>query len=537
MIPVRIGYNIARWYQTVRHLKWQQIIYRLWYPLKRSWYRDQEAGTATVAAALDFPQLAFPVWPGQQGIYHPASRSFQLLNIRHVFSAAIDWDMDAYGLLWTYHLNYFDWLNDPDLSVTDRLATVWEYLEAEPGIRIGRQSYPSSLRITNWIRFVSSCGIREERIVSSLYRQSMRLFHFPEYHIQGNHLLENGITLIWISAFFNMGYSRGLAIAAREIRNQILPDGAHCERSIMYHAALLRRILDLLVLRKERKIYFPDNVYKLMSTKASCMLSWLRMMQFSSGAYPCFGDCTPEDCPDSTQLTAVARDLIDTAQVLPLKESGYRRQFSGDFELLFNCGKISPGFQPGHAHADLFSFCLEYKGCPVIVDTGVSTYEAGRRREYERATLAHNTVCVGDADSSDVWRSFRVGRRATPELSEDTAHRIVVSHDGYLRRFGLRHQRCIDSNEGRISIEDRLIGNTQTGAVSYLHFPPGLEPEPDGKGGFRLEFLQLTIRFEGIDAVAETYEYCAGFNKRISAKRIRGVLRGGLGRTIFEPDG
>lgn len=34
------------------------------------------------------------------------------------------------------------------------------------------------------------------------------------------------------------------------------------------------------------------------------------------------------------------------------------------------------------------------------MDTGISTYEKTARRQYERGTAAHNTVVLGDKNSS-----------------------------------------------------------------------------------------------------------------------------------------
>ncbi len=53
-----------------------------------------------------------------------------------------------------------------------------------------------------------------------------------------------------------------------------------------------------------------------------------------------------------------------------------------------------PSYQPGHAHADTFNFVLNIHNEPLIVDTGISTYEANETRLKERGTAAHNTVTV-----------------------------------------------------------------------------------------------------------------------------------------------
>ena len=54
-----------------------------------------------------------------------------------------------------------------------------------------------------------------------------------------------------------------------------------------------------------------------------------------------------------------------------------------------------------------------------VVDPGVSTY-VGPRRQWERSTAAHNTVCLNGHDHSEVWGSFRAGalaRSASPTVS------------------------------------------------------------------------------------------------------------------------
>ena len=54
-------------------------------------------------------------------------------------------------------------------------------------------------------------------------------------------------------------------------------------------------------------------------------------------------------------------------------------------------GSIGPSYQPGHAHADELNFELFYKGSPIIVDTGVSTYEKNERRLREDLN-SHNVL-------------------------------------------------------------------------------------------------------------------------------------------------
>ena len=90
---------------------------------------------------------------------------------------------------------------------------------------------------------------------------------------------------------------------------------------------------------------------------------------------------------------------------------------------------------PAHAHADTLSFELTYKNQRVFVNGGTSTYEISDKRLRERSTSNHNTVVLNDCNSSDVWGSFRTGRRAKP-INLNVKHfkdsiTISCAHDGY----------------------------------------------------------------------------------------------------------
>mgnify|MGYP001118904895 CR=1 FL=1 len=47
-----------------------------------------------------------------------------------------------------------------------------------------------------------------------------------------------------------------------------------------------------------------------------------------------------------------------------------------------------------------------------LTDTGVYHYRESAERRYSRSTEAHNTIEIDGAEQSEVWKSFRVGRRA-----------------------------------------------------------------------------------------------------------------------------
>ena len=58
--------------------------------------------------------------------------------------------------------------------------------------REGLEPYPISLRGINWIKFLTIHDISDKEIDFSLYAQYQILLDNLEYHLLGNHLLENG---------------------------------------------------------------------------------------------------------------------------------------------------------------------------------------------------------------------------------------------------------------------------------------------------------------------------------------------------------
>jgi uncharacterized heparinase superfamily protein len=113
-----------------------------------------------------------------------------------------------------------------------------------------------------------------------------------------------------------------------------------------------------------------------------------------------------------------------------------------------------------------------------------------------RTTAAHSTLTLGDRNSTAIHLDGTLGKGvAEVELSREDvagAAKVEASHDGYVRRFGLTHQRqIILSADGReVKGEDNLIGTGRRrrgGAVPFsvrFHLAPDVEvtTTADGQG-------------------------------------------------------
>jgi hypothetical protein len=194
-----------------------------------------------------------------------------------------------------------------------------------------------------------------------------------------------------------------------------------------------------------------------------------------------------------------------------MKESGYWKFQNEHLEAIVDVGNITATYQPGHTHADTFSYVLRIDGKPFIVDTGVSTYNKTERRQYERSTEAHNTVSVDGRNSSEVWGGFRVGKRASVTLMNNESSVIEASHNGFEKDC----RRRFEIIDGVFIVEDWYDGD----AVSYIH----LAEEADEKH----------IKIEGAESVEiKLCKYSIEYNRFIESKVIEIRFKGHCKYTI-----
>jgi len=262
----------------------------------------------------------------------------------------------------------------------------------------------------------------------------------------------------------------------------VLADGGHFELSPMYHSLIEEDLLDLVNLARAYPGVVRERVVCSWVEALERMRSWLLSMLHPDGEISFFNDAAQGIAASPAELEAYAGRLGLKSRQAPrdgithLAESGYIRVQQGDFVAFLDVGRIGPDYLPGHAHADTLSFEVSLCGQRAMVNTGTSLYEAGPERLRLRSTAAHNTVVVDGENSSEVWHSFRVARRAYPlDLSIDKSGDefcVRCGHDGYRRLSNqVMHYRTWRFRLDGFTIEDRLDGRFAS-AASYVHLHP-----------------------------------------------------------------
>ncbi len=403
-------------------------------------------------------------------IAHPGylgGNRFSFLNETVDFGEHIDWNARSRSLLWRFHLHYFDWASTCDPDLLSQQIESW--IDANPpGSWPAWHPYPTSLRIVNWIRARAT----SPRAVDSLALQAAFLERNLEFHLGGNHLLENARALL-AASFYLDGLStirwrnRTLDLLRRELDKQVLPDGGHIERSPYYHARMTRLVVDTVELLSAHGCQVPPEL----TQAAERMAAYDRALRHPDGALPLFHDGLSSEQEEPAPLS-------DGLASFP--ESGYYILEGPQGRLIADYGAPGACDNPGHQHASIFSFEISAGPLRVVVDTGTPTYERGAERDRLRSTAAHNTVRVDGQDQFQVWGGFRVGRRAwvgpVEEQRGEDYFSIAAAHNGY-RRLGVEHRRSIVCVPGAgWMIVDDLSGRGSYPVESFVHFGPAIQP-------------------------------------------------------------
>jgi hypothetical protein len=506
---------------TLRHLQFKQVWWRMVYAFKSRIPRKNLINIPDTLPSKGYFNSAIPFLPANPA--YLSRNTFRFINIQYTFSVEPKWNFPDHGRLWTYNLNYFDFLLQPDMNKETGMALIRNYCDNVHTIKDGLEPYPTSLRCMNWIKFIINHKIHDAQIDKYLWAQVKHLTTNLEYHLLGNHLLENAFALTIASLYFDDYQLRKKAqkLLLKELNEQVLDDGAHFELSPMYHQIILGRLLDTINLARAGKD--SHELANRLEAFASKMLGWIKTISFGDGYIPLLNDAAYGIAPNTKNLLEYSKKLGIKSKSDKLNKSGYRVFENEYYKCIADVGPVGPDYQPGHAHADTFSFVLNHNGKPLIIDTGTSTYEPGERRNIERSTAAHNTVVVENKNSSDVWASHRVGKRARVKVIHESHNSIVAQHNGY-QSLGVFHQRQFLSKSKKLIIQDELITKKDfMSGTFHLHFGPGVEPL------IKESIVQLAdgvcIEFEGSNSIKSAeYLYAHEFNKTIPSLKLEVIF-------------
>jgi uncharacterized heparinase superfamily protein len=488
------------------------------------------------------------------------SGGITVLNSFKPFRGGADWRVEgqpAEGRLWAFTLQYHEWILDLACAHVEtgdpryaEAVRYWisDWIEAcPPGTRgfanFPWNSYAIATRLSTWGRMTALLPAEfwdhdtafTGRMARSAAMQASYLETHLEWDLRANHLIRDAVGLAWASRLLESPHSgrwmeKAARLAESQVQEQILPDGGHFELSPVYHLQVVDDLLTLLRLGADAS----GSVRQVLPH----MLEFAAWARWPDGSPLLLNDSTEAGAKGLSELATSAAELgieADTrirrgTKVFPnfglIVHNGPR------WSAYFDVGPVGPGVQPGHAHADSLSLLVAFDQIPLFIDPGVFAYDRSADRSYSRSTSAHNTVCINEADSSEVWDIFRVGRRAVPTgVSLDHRPEGLIasaSHTGYDHHRGKpRHTRTVDLSE-TLLVEDRVESAAPFIASGGWLLAPGWTAATEESGWLLLHRSGKVVRVELSgeplpEQMISTRPYYPNFGERIEVERLKWV--------------
>ncbi|MCB1428565.1 MAG: heparinase II/III family protein [Nitratireductor sp.] len=365
---------------------------------------------------------------------------------------------------WSRELHGFGWLRHfgaarDTLATSNAQALVRDWIRHHPRPNDGIAWEPvvAAERLRSWL--CHSVFIIENAELG-FYRAFLKSLGIHMRHVRrsipncddGMPKLLSSIALSYGAVCMAAGPQAAVAAARSldaELAKQILPDGGHASRN---PAVLPELLAQLLPLRQSHAKLGQAPSQELVSA-IDRIMSAIRFYRMGDGSLTRVNGCSVT----ARDLVATVMRYDDAGSGIPAEApfSGFQRMQSGETVILLDHGKPPPGPLSVNAHAGCLAFEMSSGAFPFIVNCGAPTNARGDLRKAARSTAAHSTAIVNETSSckfsGDGVLSRVLDNRIIAGPRNITCNRhdthdsqsVSVSHDGYLRDFGLVHERSL----------------------------------------------------------------------------------------------
>ncbi len=508
--PTSFG-RAARLLRTARYIPPAQLAARLHVMAQRRRYsfmperpiaraRRDAAGTT---AAAPLPELPHMLLAPEEMVTLDARAAeladgrFTYLGRTADFTGGLRWRDATASPLWLFNLHYLSALLDLTLSgrpaAARTLLCAWADAFGDRWDVVAWHPYPASLRLSNLCLAAGQAGgfdLLGSGAVDLAATHAAFLLRHLEHDLRGNHLLENAFALLCAARFLRGHVAHEADAVARrlfavEIPEQVLPDGGHFELSPMYHSIVLHRLLQARWLLGEGDPLVRDVV----APAVARMAVFLRDILCPDGDIPLLGDSVRGVARPPSRLLDLAGPVGPVAGApTPGRRSfmntGLHVLRSQRIWAIFDAGPICPDYLPGHGQADSLTVEVWSDAACVVGDPGVHEY-TGPERAWGRSSRAHSTLTVDDADTSEVYASFRVGGRARIVAVAADGNTVTATLEPFgVRGCLTRTLRLNGTTPEALDILDSATVPPGRTVRARLHLHPGvtLRDGPDASG-------------------------------------------------------
>jgi uncharacterized heparinase superfamily protein len=470
--------RLLRYYHTLRPLRVEQIAFRPVEMVRRRAYKGLPGlGALHTRARGSFPgrplfgvDATRPLSPRAQAVVEDV-RSMRATFVGQTGTANAWQGAPGCSRLWTYNLNYLEWLI-PCLLAGERelvRARLADFFAQNPvGLGPAWEPYPAALRTVALV-YLATLGGRDllvglaDRIAAhgSFVRWNL------ERHLLGNHLLKDLKALAIAWAFLDHPRT-DVAIAhfAGELEAEVLADGGHFERSPMYHSLALADAIEVAaVARATGRLAESERLQPIIER----MRRFLLTIVHPDGEIPCLSDAGTGVAPSPAALLDGSWDALFGAEpaavpeppegIHHLRDTGLLVVRQPDVFLVLDAGELGASYLPGHGHSDALTYELSLGGDRVVVDSGVRTYAPSPERDADRAGPAHNSVTVDGEGPDELWSAFRAARRSTILEAEVQPWHAGARISAAVRSYrGWIHRRQVYVVDRVVAVVDRIEG-------------------------------------------------------------------------------
>lgn len=404
-----------------------------------------------------------------------------------------EWRDELHGFRWLRHLN----AADTQLARANAKAFVSDWIALWSN-RLDSHAWKADIVAARLISWLAAAPLVVDDAGPADYRSFMKALGRQSRYLQKNYpLLRDGyprlvaaIALAYCSLCFS-GREKMIRTAVRELdrelSRQIMPDGGHISRN---PAILLTILADLLPLRSlyGRQGQTPPPQLQIAIDR---MAGAIRFFRHSNGDLAQFNGTgsTPRDLLQA--VLSAAGGATRAGKSAP--SSGYERLAMNKTVVLVDTGRPESRISARRAMAGTLSIELSSGQQRFITNCGVPDVDYARYAPYFRATAAHSTATIADTSSSRYATSDLMARLLPSPLLQapdnvsvkrdmvEGYERIVASHDGYRRRFGLLHERELLMGNGGNEFNgiDRFIAERKSATAGRdfairFHLPPDI---------------------------------------------------------------
>lgn len=406
------------------------------------------------------------------------------------------------------------------------------------------EAYSVSERIINGILFFNVCSKyldkkNQDKFIRAISEHAQFLKNHLEYYGEkktNNHLLNNARALYFAGQFLqnNTFSNMGRLIWLNELPKMLTASGFLREESSHYHFLLSRSTLEVWWLAKQTNDFeFAAEIGKqALKMIKKCYFFLIKNNIDRKFELPLIGDVSPDFPPSwlmSVPFSKIAADLLkqngyqlierennemNWARLFDNKlffikdeknqdefyiEDGWLRLNRGDITIFWPIkpkGAVNTHY---HGHNDLNSFCLYYRGQPIIVDPGRYNFNKTKLGRYGRKAGAHNSILI---DNQEQFILDRFGILPFWALAQDihVEHKkindgikVAIKTKKFYRTF------LLEPKTNTLMIKDKFLDKGKHHISSFFHLAPGIQVSKINNKKFLLKEQNLNFDLQVLD--------------------------------------